>query len=150
MLKTHHYTSHTSSDKHKSFCGGCCAVLNMNYWLLLMEEILHQLVSSLPHYLQGFTVYIQDFFHQQYQPHERLCKLASMGSSQWPSKNDPRPVLRIWIVTQTLDECQQKHNHLAVHQECSRMSWICLANLRVHDDLLTNSPWWCTSGVQGV
>ena len=32
--------------------------------ILLMEEILHQLIGSLPHYLQGFVV--QDFFHQQY------------------------------------------------------------------------------------
>ena len=34
------------------------------------SEILHQLVDSLSHYLQGFLTYqlVQDFFHQQYYP----------------------------------------------------------------------------------
>ena len=32
-----------------------------------MEEILHQLIGSLSHYLQGFTFQVvQDFFHQRY------------------------------------------------------------------------------------
>ena len=36
--------------------------------LLLMEEILHQLIGSLSHYLQVFftSQVVQDFFHQQY------------------------------------------------------------------------------------
>jgi len=36
---------------------------------LLMERILHQLINSLSHYLQGFCtsqVVVWDFFHQQY------------------------------------------------------------------------------------
>ena len=37
---------------------------------VLMEEILHQLVGSLSHYLQGFITsqVVQDFFHQRYDP----------------------------------------------------------------------------------
>ena len=41
----------------------------LGYELLLMEEILHQLIGSLSHYLKGFntiqTVVVWDFFHQQ-------------------------------------------------------------------------------------
>ena len=35
--------------------------------VLLMEEILHQLIGSLSHYLQGFCTsqVVQDFSHQQ-------------------------------------------------------------------------------------
>ena len=41
------------------------------FWvILLMEEILHRLIGSLSHYLQGFHTchVVQDFFHQQYHP----------------------------------------------------------------------------------
>ena len=41
------------------------------FWvILLMEEILHQLIGSLSHYLQGFHTcqVVLDFFHQQYHP----------------------------------------------------------------------------------
>ena len=31
-----------------------------------MEDILHQLIGGLSHYLQGFIHPVQDFFHQQY------------------------------------------------------------------------------------
>jgi len=36
-----------------------------------MEDILHQLIGSFSHYLQGFIhpQVVQDFFHQQYDAH---------------------------------------------------------------------------------
>ena len=45
--------------------------------LLLMEEILHQLISSLFHYLQSFV-------------HPRWCKISSINSSTPSSKITPR------------------------------------------------------------
>ena len=44
----------------------CCTVAT-NAVQLLMAEILHQLIGSLSHYLQGFSTsqVVQDFFHQQ-------------------------------------------------------------------------------------
>ena len=39
----------------------------LEYVILLMEEILHQLIGSLPQHLQGFftSQVVHDFFHQQ-------------------------------------------------------------------------------------
>ena len=39
----------------------------LEYVMLLMEEILHQLIGSLPLHVQGFFTFqvVQDFFHQQ-------------------------------------------------------------------------------------
>ena len=38
--------------------------------LLLMAEILHQLIGSLSHYLQGFT-------------HPRWCRISAINSMSW-------------------------------------------------------------------
>ena len=47
------------------------ASMNSRGSLLLMEDILHQLIRSLYHYLQGFSTipggWPWDFFHQQYE-----------------------------------------------------------------------------------
>ena len=46
--------------------------------LLLMEEILHQLISSLSHYLYTrfhTSLVVQDFSHQQYDTHEIQSKV---------------------------------------------------------------------------
>ena len=40
-----------------------------NHQLLLMEEILHQLIGSLSHYLQGFI-------------HPRWCRISAINSSK--------------------------------------------------------------------
>ena len=40
------------------------------FYILLMEEILHQLISILSHYLQGFT-------------HPRWCSISSINSIAW-------------------------------------------------------------------
>ena len=52
-------------------------------YLLLMEEILHQLIGSLTQYLQGFfpSQVVQDFFHQQYLSE---CVLNDLGLQLGP------------------------------------------------------------------
>ena len=46
--------------------GGCHVCTKQTAPLLLTEEILHQLIGSFSHYLQGFQVIVWDFFHDQY------------------------------------------------------------------------------------
>ena len=66
-------------------CNGCINIHhNLTRWiLLLMEEILHQLISSLSHYLQGFR-------------HPRWCRISSINSMgmAWTS-----PVIRPTLAT---------------------------------------------------
>jgi len=61
--------------------------------ILLMEKILHQLINSLSHYLQGFIHhrwFFADFFHQQYKTTELKSTLyAPLRAS--PLSRPPKP-----------------------------------------------------------
>ena len=46
-----------------------------------MDKILHQLIGSLSHYLQGFytSQVVQDFFHQQYQRRKKPINVPTQS-----------------------------------------------------------------------
>ena len=59
----------------------------------LMEEILHQLIGSLSHYLQcfyTFQVVVSDFFHQLY---TTLCPASEDTNDQRLFRTDPPATL---------------------------------------------------------
>ena len=82
--------------------------MNGDWHTPLIEEILHQLIGSLHHYLQGFHRFstyqvVQEFFHQQYRYHHAVAEEVCIpGASKLRVSFDERCV--------TVARIQVKHD----------------------------------------
>ena len=65
--------------------------------ILLMAVILHQLLDSLSHYLQGFSTVpggclgLQDFFHQQYDDKKKSTQMINVVNLMACRRATPNP-----------------------------------------------------------
>ena len=62
---------------------------NLAFVILLMEEILHQLIGSLSHYLQGFI-------------HPRWCRISSINRITWIYCTPPQQDVKIPVTNEGL------------------------------------------------